>query len=228
VQSSAFSYARLMRVSTDRIESVLRGDDANDHVVVQRVLATPASWHSWELEHSGLMRVVADCAALRHQTVVLRQTALRLIHGTALFEYLKNHGVRGSLRAALLTHFHPMRIYEHAVVAEHTVYVRKACSLLCTSHVGTDLVHDDAFLDPMREYERLYAEYFELYCTTLYPPPGVDVQSERALLPLLKHRLDEWRWVILNPKQALPHLRRESELRRSTGDTQRLPTLRHQ
>lgn len=227
MQRSAFSHARLMRVSTDRIESALRGDDAKDHLVAQRILATPQSWHSWELEHSGLMRVAADCTALRHQAAVLRQTALRLIHGTALFEYLKNRGVRGSARAALLTHFHPLRIYEHAVVAEHAAYARKACSFLCTSHVGTDLVHDAAFLDPMREYERLFGEYFELYCATLCPPPGVDVQSERALLPLLKHQLDEWRWVVLNPKQALPHLRRESELRRSTGDTQRMPTLKH-
>src|SRR5271167_2843864 len=143
-----------MRVSTDRIESAVRSNDPREYLVAQRILATPDSWLSWELEHSGLMRVVADCAALRHQAAVLRQTALRLIHGTALFEYLKNHGVRGSLRAALLTHFHPLQIYEHAVVAEHAAYARKACSLLCTSHVGADLVHDAAFLDPMREYER--------------------------------------------------------------------------
>ena len=216
-----------MRVSTDRIESALRGSDAREHQVVQRVLATPESWHSWELEHSGLMRVVADCAALRHQIVVLRQTALRLIHGTALFEYLKNRGVRGRLRVAVLTHFHPARIYEHAVVAEHSAYLRKTCSFLCTSHVGTNLVHDEVFLDPMREYEALYAEYFELFCSTLAPQPETDAQSGRSLLPLLKHQLDEWRWVILNPKQALPHLRRESELRRPTGDTQKMQTLKN-
>jgi hypothetical protein len=173
------------------------------------------------------MRVVADCAALRHQIVVLRQTALRLIHGTALFEYLKNRGVRGSLRVAVLTHFHPARIYEHAVVAEHSAYLRKTCSFLCTSHVGTNLVHDEVFLDPMQEYEALYAEYFELFCSTLAPQPDADVQSGRSLLPLLKHQLDEWRWVILNPKQALPHLRRESELRRPTGDTQKMQTLKN-
>lgn len=196
-------------------------------MVAQRILATPASWHSWELEHSGLMRVVADCAALRHQVAVLRQTALRLIHGTALFEYLKNKGVRGALRAAVMSHFHPSQSYKHAVVAEHALYLRKACSFLCTSHVST-LVQDAAFLDPMREYEKLYAEYFELYCSTLCAESGVDVQSERALLPLLKHQLDEWRWVILNPKQALPRLRRESALRRPTGATQKMPTLRIQ
>ena len=174
------------------------------------------------------MRVVADCAVLRHQAAVLRQTALRLIHGTALFEYLKNKGVRGTQRASVLSHFHPSRSYKHAVVAEHAMYLRKACSFLCTSHVSTDLVRDAAFLDPMREYESLYAEYFELYCSTLCAESGVDVQSERALLPLLKHQLDEWRWMILNPKQALPHVRRESAQRRPTGDTQKLPRLRIQ
>jgi len=216
-----------MRVSTDRIESAVRSNDPREYLVAQRILATPDSWLSWELEHSGLMRVVADCAALRHQAAVLRQTALRLIHGTALFEYLKNNGVRGDQRAAVLTHFHPTRSYKHALLAEHAAYLRKACSFLCASHVSTELVQDAAFLDPMREYERLYAEYFDLYCSTLSPEPGIDIQSEQALLPLLKHQLDEWRWVILNPKQALPHLRRESELYRPTGETQKMHALKN-
>ncbi|MGO9935075.1 MAG: hypothetical protein ACLPV8_25130 [Steroidobacteraceae bacterium] len=221
MQRSAFSHARLMRVSTDRIASAWRSNDAKEHLLAQRILATPESWQSWELEHSGLMRVVADCAVLRHQAAVLRQTSLRLIHGTALFEYLKNNRVRGAQRVSVLLHFHPTQSYQHAVIAEHAAYLRKACSFLCASHVGSDLVQDAAFLDPMQEYERLYAEYFELYCSTLCPREGVDARSEQALLPLLKHQLDEWRWVILNPKQALPHLRRESELRQPTGDTQR-------
>ena len=65
-------------------------------------------------------------------------------------------------------------LYEHAVVAEHTVYVRKSASLLCTSHLGTDLVQDPAFLDPMMQYETLFTEYFDLYCTTLMPSEDPD------------------------------------------------------
>ena len=228
MQRSAFSHARLMRESTDRLESALRSEDAKEHLVAQRILSTPGSWHSWELEHSVLMRHVADYSALRHQAAALRRTALRLIHGKALFEFLKKHNVRGEARARVLTHFHPTSLYEHAVVAEHTAYLRKACSYLCTSHVGTDLVRDDAFLDPMLHYENLYTEYFDLYCSTLLAAAGAQTASELALLPLLKHQLNEWRWVILNPKQALPHVRRESELRRPLGDTQRMPTLKVQ
>ena len=226
MQRSAFSYAKLMRESTHRIESALRSDDTKEHLVAQRILATPGSWSAWELEHSGLMRQVADFVVLRNQAVALRHAALRLIHGKALFEYLKKHNVRGKARAKILAHFHRTLAYEHAVVAEHTVYVRKSASLLCASHLGTDLVHDPAFLDPMTQYETLFSEYFELYCTTLIPSEDPDSEAEPALLPLLKHQLNEWRWVILNPKQGLPHLQRETELRRPAGDTQKLRLLK--
>jgi hypothetical protein len=228
VQRSAFSHAQLMRESTDRVASAVRSDDAREHLVAQRVLATPESWSAWELEHSGLMRQVADFAVLRNQAVALRHASLRLIHGKALFEYLRKHNVRGGARAKILAHFHSTLLYEHAVVAEHTVFVRKACSYLCASHIGADVVQDPAFLDPMQQYETLFAEYFELYCSTLIPTAYAPSDSEPALLPLLKQQLSEWRWVILNPKQSLPHLQRESELRRPTGDTQNLRLLKFQ
>ena len=215
-----------MRESTNRIEHALRSKDAQEHLVAQRLLATPASWHAWELEHSGLMRQIADFVVLRNQAVALRHAALRLIHGKALFEYLKKHNVRGNARAGIIAHFHQTLLYEHAVVAEHTVYVRKAASLLCASHLGTELVHDPAFLDPMVQYETLFTEYFELYCSTLLPQEHANSDSEPELLPLLKHQLNEWRWVILNPKQALPYLQRETELRKPSGDTQKLRLLK--
>ena len=113
-----------------------------------------------------------------------------------------------------MAHFHRTLMYEHAVVAEHTVYVRKSASLLCASHSAP--IWSMTLLFWIRcQYEALFAEYFELY---LHDPDaerrsGIPKRS-RLLLPLLKHQLNEWRWVILNPKQALPYLQRETELRR--------------
>jgi hypothetical protein len=72
----------------------------------------------------------------------------------------------------------------------------------------------------------LYAEYFDLYCNTLFPADGLESACERSLLPLLKHQLNEWRWIILNPRESLPRVNREREIRRATGDTQRLPHLK--
>jgi hypothetical protein len=50
--------------------------------------------------------------------------------------------------------------------------------------------------------------------------------SERSLLPLLKHQLNEWRWIILHPREGLPRLDRERELRRATGETQKMRRLK--
>jgi hypothetical protein len=227
VQLSALSHARLMRESSDRVASALHSDDQKEHLIAQRILESPASYHSWELEHSALMRHVADVGAPRTQNITLRQTALRLIHAKALFEYLRKFSVRGEDRARIVEHFYPTRVYDFAMVQEHSTYMRKACSFLCTSHLGSGVVQDETFIEPLLHYEQLYAEYFDLYCSTLFPHEGSEeAGSERELLPLLKHQLNEWRWVIMNPFAGRGKVRRERELRRPLGDTQRMPVLR--
>jgi hypothetical protein len=226
VHRSGISHSRLMRESTDRIELALRSDDDRAHLAAQRLSESSKTWQTWENEHSGLMRQVADYGVLRTQAAALRQTALRLIHGKALFEYLRRNAVRGTHRSQMLAHFYPTRGYQYSVIAEHSGFVRKTCSFMCATHVGTGLVHDPAFLDPMEHYENLYAEYFDLYCSTLFPTDGVESASERSLLPLLKHQLNEWRWIILNPRESVPRVNREREMRRATGETQRLPALK--
>ena len=143
-----------------------------------------------------------------------------------MFEYLRKNAVRGAERSQIVQYFYPTRGYQSAVIAAHGGYLRKSCSYLCANHVGAGVVEDPAFLDPMQHYEDLYAAYFDLYCRTLFPKNGIESASERSLLPLLKHQLNEWRWMILNPRQSLPRVKRESEIRMSTGDTQRLPRLR--
>ncbi|HEY2682876.1 MAG TPA: hypothetical protein VGI93_05150 [Steroidobacteraceae bacterium] len=223
---NAISHARLMRESTDRIESALHGEDVKEHLVAHRIFESTGNFRSWELEHSGLMRVIADSGRFTAQAATLRQTALRLIHGKALFEFLKRREVRGSVRARVLGHFHPTKLFNYALMQEHGTYLRKAGSFMCASHLGNQVVHDPAFLNPLQHYEALYGEYFDLYCATLFPRDGVESASERSLLPLLKHQLNEWRWIILNPHSAVPRLRRESEIRRPLGDTQRLPALK--
>ena len=110
------------------------------------------------------------------------------------------------------------------MIAEHGVYLRKACSFLCTSHLGGEVVGDASFLDPMYRYEELYTEYFHIYCNSLVGI-GEDAESQRALLPLLKHQLNEYRVAILDPRAAQPFLKREADLRKPVGDTQKLPSL---
>jgi hypothetical protein len=221
----AISHARLMRVSTDRVEAALSSSDGGERLVAHRVLENPVMWQQWENEHSSLMRQLSLSSVPRVQLAALKETTFRLLHGKALFQYLRHGEVRGSDRVRLIAHFRPGRSYEAAIIAEHGVYLRKACSFMCASHLGSDVVQDAAFLDPMQRYEELYTEYFELYCGALIE--AGQSGSKHTLLPLLKKQLHEYRLAILEPRRAQPFLRREAELRRPTGDTARLPVLGH-
>ncbi|MGD0493506.1 MAG: hypothetical protein ABSC32_18380 [Steroidobacteraceae bacterium] len=212
-----------MRESTDRVQAALTSTDAGEQLIARRILENPNAWGHWEREHAYLMRRLADCGA-RAQVEELKQTTFRLLHGKALFQYLRQHSVRGKRRQRVIAHFRPGRSYEAALISEHGAYLRKACSFICTSHLGSEVVRDPAFLDPMQRYEELYAEYFDLYCCSLIAEPG-EAASQRALLPLLKQQLQEYRLAILDPRAAQPFLRREADLRRATGDTQRLKSL---
>lgn len=221
----AISHARLMRESTDRVQAALKSSDNNEQLVARRILENPSVWSQWESEHSGLMRQLANCGIRRAQVAALKHANFRLLHGKALFLYLRRGGIRGSGRARVMEYFRPGRSYESAIIAEHNVYLRKSCSYLCTSHVGGVVVDDPSFIDPMQRYEELYAEYFNLYCNTLLDASDSSALAQVALLPLLKQQLNEYRWAILDPRRAQPWLRREAEIRVPSGDTQRLPAL---
>jgi hypothetical protein len=223
VRRISVDHQRLMRESTDRVESALRSDNPIEQLVASRLLESPGIFRIWESEHSGLMRAVANTGFRRTQAALLKKATFRLIHRKALFEYLRDARVRGSARQSIVLTFHPTQDYTRSVIAEHEVYLRKACSFLCTSHVGANVVHDPGFFDPMRHYQALYAEYFQIFCRTQFGPARVENEAQSELLPLLKYELEECRKAIMNPQPVKEWLRREAELREPTGDTVRLP-----
>jgi hypothetical protein len=220
-----------MRESTDRVQSAVKSGNAREQLVAARILEHPTAWQYWEQEHAALMREVADVRDGDRQSAALKQAAFTLIHRKALFEFLRERGVRDAARTRVLAHFRTGQHTKDAVIAEHNVYLRRACSYLCAGHIGVQVLEDAGFADPFHRYEELYAEYFELYCRAIC---GVEFatrdaqecdQQQMKLLPLLKLRLKEWRHAILNPGDALPRLMLEAELRRPTGDTVRQLSL---
>jgi hypothetical protein len=218
-------HARLMRESTDRVESALRSDNPIEHLIASRLLESPSIFRTWEDEHSRLMREVANSGFRRTQAALLKKATFRLIHRKALFEYLRDQRVRGAARRRIILTYHPIQDYTRSVIAEHEIYLRKACSFLCASHVGANVVHDPGFFDPMSHYEALYAEYFQIFCRTQFGTASADAEPQSELLPLLKYQLEECRRAIINPQPEQEWVRREAELRQPTGDTVRLPQL---
>jgi len=221
----AISHARLMRESTDRIHLALESPDGNEQLIARRIMENATTWSHWENEHSTLMRQLANTSVRPAQIAALKHTTFRLMHGKALFQFMRRSEFRGDQRKRVMAHFRPGRCYHNAVVTEHSVYLRKACSHLCASHVGREVIDDPSFLDPMQYYEQLYTEYFDVYCRSLVETPEEAELSQTTLLPLLKKQLNEYRWAILDPRRAQPFLKREAELRLMTGDTVRLPVL---
>ncbi len=219
------NHERLMRESTDRVQSALYSENPIEQLVASRLLESPAVFRTWESEHSGLMREVANTGVRRTQAALLKRATFRLIHGKALFEYLRDNRIRGSARQRIVVSFHPTQDYAQSVIAEHGLYLRKACSFLCTSHVGGNVVRDPGFFDPMRRYQALYAEYFQIFCSTHLEVESADTEPRVELLPLLKYQLEECRRAIMNPQTETEWLKREAEMREPTGDTVRLPWL---
>jgi hypothetical protein len=221
----AISHAKLMRESNDCVRAALRSSDRQEQLIAHRILENPSIWTQWEQEHSSLMRQLANCGVRPAQVAALKHATLRLVHGKALFEHLRSDGIRGSQRTLVMAHFRPGRSYDNAVVSEHNVYLKKSCSYLCAQHLGIEVVQDPAFIDPIPRYEELYAEYFAMYCDSVVQADEAN-SEQRALLPLLKRQLSEYRWAILDPRRAQPFLRRETQLRAVSGDTQRLPAVK--
>jgi hypothetical protein len=225
VRRNSVDHKRLMRESTDRVHSALYSANPNEQLVASRLLESAPAFQTWESEHSGLMLEIANPSFRRTQAALLKKASFRLIHRKALFEYLRDERIRGSVRQRIIASFHPSQDYTRSVIAEHGLYLRKACSFLCTSHVGGNVVRDPSFFDPMRCYQKLYAEYFQIFCRTHFDTDSADTGPQGELLPLLKHQLEECRKAIMNPQSETEWLMRKAELRKPIGDTARLPRL---
>jgi hypothetical protein len=210
-----------MLESGQRVEEVARTGNPHEQLVASRILECPAVWQVWENEHAGLMRTVSQQRRPPLQITALKSTCFSLIHRKALFEHLRKRQVRGQARQQIVGFFYRNRSYGHALIAEHENYLRSACSYLCSSYVGSAVILDGVFLDPMQRYEELYAEYFQAYCegflSSCEAAPPV-----RALLPYLKYQITQQRLAVMAMPAITPAACRDAALRRPTGDTEKL------
>lgn len=212
-----------MRESEDRVDRAVQSLDPGERMVAGRILGIPHLQRAWTAEHSALLQGVADERRPSDQVAALKVTSFKLIHRKALFEYLRSRPVTRQERKRVLTFFHPTRGATDAFIAEHHEYLRSACSYLCTSYLGRVVIGDGTFEDPFATYEDLHTEYFRAFCdVALGSAEEGEVDSVRALLPYLKHRLTELRLAILALPHSKPRLLEEAYLRRPTNDTVKL------
>ncbi|HXO16519.1 MAG TPA: hypothetical protein VN835_09250 [Steroidobacteraceae bacterium] len=184
-------------------------DSPADMLVASRLLQHPEAYRRWEAEHDRLMRVVSEPTRLARQVVALRSIAFVLVHRKATFEYLRDRQLTGERRRRLFAFFCGFRDYTNAVLAEH-------------------LMQDAAFDEPLRIYEQWYSEYFRAFCDVALAETEEEklaIAPMDALKPLLKYQLAEARQAILAMPQMPAEDWREAQIRKPTGDTQRLRAI---
>lgn len=220
-----YKHSRLMEESEACLERVARAGAPAEMLIASRIIDHPVSFRVWEAEHDRLMRGVSAHNRLAAQMNALRSATFSLIHRRALFEYIRERNISGPKRHRLFKLFYGHRDYANSVIAEHGNFLRCSSSALCMQHLAEQLMRDAAFDEPMKLYEEWYADYFRLFCDV-----GLaETEEERlalgpleALKPLLKHRLREARDAILAMPKVPSTIWREVEMRRATGETQKL------
>jgi hypothetical protein len=220
--------ARLMEESELCVaESAKHGSPAQ-MLVASRLLAHPETYRRWESEHFQLMRRVSEHRYLNRQVVALRSTALTLMHRKAVFEYLQERQLTRQQRHKLMSMFHTLKEYSASLIAEHGNYVRGASSYWCSHHLARRLMKDSAFAEPLLLYQERYTDFFRVHCDVELAESESEkqaVEPMRLLQPLLKKQLAEARQEILSMAYRPEKVWREVEIRRPTGDTERMRAL---
>lgn len=222
------SQARLMEESELCVAEAAKFGTPAQMLVASRLMSHPDSYRRWESEHSQLMRRVSCHTYLNRQVVALRSTALTLMHRKAVFEYLQDRQLTRPQRHRLMAMFHSLKDYSASLITEHGNYVRGASSYWCSHHVARRLMKDDVFAEPLLLYQERYSDYFRVFCDVELADSEADkqaVEPMRLLQPLLKLQLAEARREILTMPYRPAKVWREVEIRRPTGDTERLRTL---
>jgi hypothetical protein len=223
-----YKHARLMEESEVSLAEAARHGAPEDMAVASRILDHPTTYRTWESEHDRLLRNVSEHAKLAAQMGALRSATFTLIHRKALFEYIRDRNVNGPRRHRLFALFYGARDYANSVIAEHANFVRCSSSRICAEHLAAHLMRDAAFEEPMQLYQEWYSDYFRVFCDVGLAETEeerLELAPVEALKPLLKQRLREARDAILKLPEVPSTVWREVELRKATGETQKLRRL---
>jgi hypothetical protein len=216
-----------MDVAATCLQNASRNDEGEAGRCARQLLQMPSAWRSWELEFGSSLRTVSRSRHRVLQIRGLRQSCFSWIHLAAPFKHIRDRRLRGEPRRRLVLGLHNQYSFSRAVVAEHGIYLRSTCHSLCSAHLGATVLGDALFAESMRRYETVYMEYFQAYCAASFPLRAADAGPYRDLLPLLKLQVSELRQAILDHPSRADWLQHEADLRRPTGDTQRMRRFEH-
>lgn len=131
--------------------------------IANSIINDGSRYRLWESRHADLLLPVARHSNMKRQIVALRNTEVQLVHRRALFDFLRESEVRGEERRQLFRVFHRTLDYDSAVLVEHRQYMLAVSSHISANHL-IDVMNDANSKALLRQYEKLYARYFEMNC----------------------------------------------------------------
>jgi hypothetical protein len=131
--------------------------------IVNAILHDHRAYGLWESRHADLLLPIAAQSDKTYQILALRSAEVHLVHRRALFAYLQEKELRGERRRLLFRIFHSTLDYHAAVLAEHRQYMLAVSSHVSADHL-VDVMHDPKSKRLLRQYEDLYARYFDMKC----------------------------------------------------------------
>ena len=156
-------HRKLMDESEYALHSAADSSSLRVSRVVNTILRDSRIYAMWESRHANLMLPVAEHNDKKRQIVALRNAEVQLVHQRALFNYLRVNRVRGKERRQIFRIFHSTRDYHETVLTEHRQYMLAVSSRVSADHL-VDIIYDPNSKSLLRQYERLYARYFEMKC----------------------------------------------------------------
>ena len=164
--TALISHSQLLKESERRLAAAGSSGIPHEEMIASRLLANAALYNRWEIEHGALLGRIALERRAGPRRAALISMCLTLIHRKALFEFLRESGLRGTARADLVHRVLGSHEYSRLIVMEHSNYIRSAASYLCVQYLGVQVFRSSLFGLPLAEYEELYASYYQSCCET--------------------------------------------------------------
>ena len=180
-------HQRLMDESERALSDEAEYGRRRESRIARDILGDSRSHRLWESRHADLILPLSGQSRRAPQVFALRDLHVRLLHRRALIRHIRWHGLLGEERDKLFKVFYGPREKTNAILAEHRQYTLAVSSRVSADHL-MGVMEDPVSNALLREYERIYTEYFELYCFMVSCDDEETIEATKPLLLDLRRR----------------------------------------
>ena len=180
-------HQRLMDESERALSDEAKHGRRRESRIARDIIRDSQNYRLWESRHADLIVPLSEQSRRAPQIFALRDLEVRLLHRRALIRHIRFHGLIGAERDKLFSVFYGPRETTNAILAEHRQYTLAVSSRVSADHL-VGVMEDPVSIALLREYERVYTEYFELYCFTVSCDDPETVEAAKPLMLDLRRR----------------------------------------